>query len=83
MKVSPFFGGALLDWIDIVRGVKKGCPLSLLLFLIAYDPLLHYLSKIHAIRSFAFADELALTSTSVSGISPALSLISVFSKISG
>jgi len=29
---------------------------------LAYDPLLHYLSKFPALRPFAFADDLAITS---------------------
>ncbi len=36
----PFFWGDLTEWIDIERGVKQGCPLSPLIFIIAYDPLL-------------------------------------------
>ena len=84
LSVSPpFFGGELTDWIDIRRGVKQGCPLSPLLFLIAYDPLLLYISRLPNILSFAFADDLALFSDSVESISPALSLISVFSEVSG
>ena len=45
VKVAPFFGGALTDWIDIRRGVKQGCPLSPLLFIIAYDPLIVFISN--------------------------------------
>ena len=82
VKVAPFFGGALSNWIDILRGVKQGCPLSPLLFVIAYDPLRHFLTSIPSIRPFAFADDLALTSPSPS-IYPALSLISSFSLVSG
>jgi hypothetical protein len=57
--------------------------LSPLLFLIAYDLLLVFLSSFPTIRSFAFADDLALTSPSVSAIYPALSLVSEFSLVSG
>ena len=83
VKVAPFFGGDLTDWIDILRGVKQGCPLSPLLFIIAYDPLLFKLSRMEGFSSYAFADDLALFGDSVSAISPALSLISVFSVVSG
>ncbi len=83
VKVAPFFGGELTDWIDILRGVKQGCPLSPLLFIIAYDPLLHSLSRIEGIERFAFADDLALFCDSVARISPALSLINHFSLVQG
>ena len=85
VKVSPFFGGELTDWIDIHRGVKQGCPLSPLLFIIAYDPLLHALSSssLVGIKAFAFADDLALFVKSVAAISPALRMISAFSDVSG
>jgi len=83
VKVAPFFGGVPSDWIDIRRGVKQGCPLSPLLFLIAYDPLLHFVSLLPSVKPFAFADDLALFSDSVESISPALTLISRFSVVSG
>ena len=83
VKVSPCFGRSLVDWIDISRGVKQGCPLSPLIFILAYDPLLHALSKVSGINLFAFADDLAITALSVADISPALAIISLFSSLSG
>ena len=83
VKVAPFFGGDLTDWIDILRGVKQGCPLSPLLFIIAYEPLLFKLSRMEGFSPYAFADDLALFVDSMSTIAPALSLISVFSVVSG
>ena len=76
VKGAPFFGGDLLHWIDILRGVKQGCPLSPLLFIIAYDPLLHHISRLGTVRPFTCADDLALFCHSVRDTSPALTLIS-------
>ena len=83
VSVAPFFGKGTHCWIDIERGVKQGCPLSPLLFVIAYDPLLFFLNSLHGIRNFAFADDLAVATDNILHIYPALNLIDVFSFLSG
>lgn len=83
VKVAPFFGDGLLDWISIDRGVKQGCPLSPLLFIIAYDPLIFHLARDPNIKLFVFADDIAIITNSVSDIAPSLLLITSFSNVSG
>jgi hypothetical protein len=66
--------------------VKQGCPLSPLLFIISYDPLLSSLASLkydYDVSYYAFADDLAITTYSIPAIYPALNLISCFSHISG
>ena len=46
VKVGPFFGGSPSCFIPIERGVKQGCPLSPLLFIVSYDPLLSNLRAV-------------------------------------
>ncbi len=65
VKVSPCFGNTVFDFIDIFRGVKQGCPLSPLIFILAYDPLLVALAALPGVKPFAFADDLAMAARDV------------------
>jgi ribonuclease HI/exonuclease III len=83
VNVAPYFGHNTSLWIDIERGVKQGCPLSPLLFILAYDPLLFFLKSLPNITCYAFADDLAITAHDILAIYPALTCINVFSSFSG
>ena len=83
VTVSPFFGKGSSISIDIERGVKQGCPLSPLLFVIAYDPLLFFLRSRTNNEYFAFADDLASTACKIADFYPALNLIDEFAVITG
>jgi ribonuclease HI len=83
-RVTPVFGSGHSDiWIDILRGVRQGCPLSPLLFAIAFDPLIERLRTVAGVRTFAFADDLAFSASSARFFSPIMAIISQFSAISG
>ena len=83
VKVSPFFGNLSDVWIDIRRGVKQGCPLSPLLFLLSYDPLIQDLADTPCLSPFAFADDLAVAFNYITDIDYMLRRIDDFSQISG
>jgi hypothetical protein len=83
VRVNPIFGGSTSVWIKINRGVKQGCPLSPLLFALAYDPLLTKLGSFRDLSAFGFADDLALASKSFKALCKAMREINSFSAASG
>ena len=69
--------------INIKRGVKQGCPLSPLIFILVYDILQFKLAKKENLGTIAAADDLAATASSISTICSAFPVIDEYSEISG
>ena len=83
-RVTPVFGsGPSGIWISILRGVRQGCPLSPLLFAIAFDPLIERLRTVAGVRTCGFADDLAFSASRASSFSPIMRIISDFAAVSG
>jgi ribonuclease HI len=82
-RVRPHLKGRIRLTISINRGVKQGCPLSPILFILAYNPLLHNLGRIPGTDTWAFADDAVIAHESLDGIREVLGVIDAFSAISG
>ena len=82
VKVNPVLSPH--TWIDIKRGVKQGCPLSPILFVLIYDPLIRYLKCIPKLAPKAAADDLAVGAGNISTLfTDAIPRIDSFCDVSG
>ena len=82
VTVKAMMAGACATPIPIKRGVKQGCPFSPLLFVLCFDVLLHRLKR-EELGTYAYADDLALTTGGVRQVVNALRVIRGFSRVSG
>jgi ribonuclease HI/exonuclease III len=81
--VVPVLSATTSHKIWIKRGVKQGCPLSPFLFILCFEILLCKLRVISGPKRFAFADDLAILTNSVSLLLKCLDVAKSFGHFSG
>ena len=78
----PALHGKTKCIIRMRDGLKQGCPLSPLLFILAIDPLISLLGRLPRVDPLAFADDVALGGLDPVDLVPGLLLIDHWSKVS-
>ena len=83
VTVSPLLRQKTNTHIPINRGVKQGCPLSPLLFILAYNPMLAKILTIPGASAWAFADDAVLDHSDPGTIHTFTKILDDFAHVSG
>ena len=79
---QPVVPGRTTVCIDMPDGLKQGCPLAPLFFILAIDPLLSALANVPGTDERCFADDLALGLTDITMLAAALPMVQAWSEVS-
>lgn len=82
VMAEPSVGGKTRVLIRMHDGLKQGCPLSTLFFIIALDPLITQMAKLPRLDARAFADDIAMGTSSLTNLTPVFPLIESWSAVS-
>ena len=81
VKAWPALPGKTSMHIRMPDGLKQGCPLSCLLFILAIDPLVSVLSKVPRTDPAAFADDVAVGAEDPVSLLPVLLHVDAWSRV--
>ena len=81
VKAWPALPGKTSMHIRMPDGLKQGCPLSSLLFILAIDPLVSVLSKVPRTDPAAFADDVAVGAEDPASLVPVLLHVDAWSRV--
>ena len=79
---EPSVGGKTRVLIRMCDGLKQGCPLSTLFYIIALDPLITQMARLPNLDARAFADDIAMGTTTLKSLTPVFPLIESWSAVS-
>jgi len=82
VTARPALPGKSKVRISMADGLKQGCPLSCLLFILAIDPLLAVVQEIPDIDPAAFADDVAVGTDDPTKLVPVLLHVDAWSRVS-
>ena len=82
VRAFPSCGAKTNVWINMVDGLKQGCPISPIFFILAIDPLLTSIASLPQLDYKCFADDLAVGSEDWRMLTTLFPVVDLWSDVS-